>query len=973
MKLLPPPILNIASDLQFVKAAAIILIFLLSRIETQADTVKLFEANGCAGYDISTFYKPVVAPDSTMPDSLTYEIGDTIAIYTSGLDTTYILYAEELPDSLQENFWVIDDPNPKIIVELGHQSAPVNTGLIGVNLTDFFEPNKANKDNNDNYSVVPNPWDALVELAPKTIRIFSGASAKFMHPMGSQYDAPENLWYGGYGYNWKEMVSYFDLTDESQNGPGLPGDYDWTVIESQLSDECDGCESWIDGNHTGRFVEFYEKCISQPTFDADDPADDTPIEQPLYINQLIELVDKIEEEQEYTVDVIYCVNIESQSATELLATIDYLRDNGVHVAGIELGNEVMGKFGQDALGFDDFEHYWQYINGDPYTDEDEQDALEAALSDDMENDHDYIAAIKEDADYWGIKIGLPAANTPNCGAEYDFPLLPFPGGDEATRDLPAATPVITDPEGTDMDCECNYPQWNIDMATWFDEKTLPPTAEKYKFDAVILHTYYTTTNNSPTCELNSNWRDIMTPLHPQYPETYANYTDDLFSELQYSTPTWDYVPDADDRLDNGEFEGILGKHFPLTDDPLLPGNFKDLTLTRLDISFEEHAYWLGFTGEDDGPDSKEIWVTEYNCDDEVILPAGPYNAGNVKALEPFVASVDNTFSHAVLMQNWFLWMLRSNYDPDYRDLFFTRATIQNMLGGAPTMLMTKSDKGDQVELLEIDDCDDAEVSPYFLRRATYYAVQLWKVLHLNGLDYLKTETTMASLNDNVAPSVFIDAENDLLYFIYSNVKSSTQWYGIHPEDMIALVGDEETEQVELSTDISAWILDADRAYSTAGDAPVFNINAAYNTCAGAEGSENRFELTALETYAPNVSCPGSFATASPNGVCVELPAMSIGYFVVPYEIIPLRKGALNDRYKLFPNPSTGKITIGHNHVMETAMLRISVHDANGTLVGLFQNIGTGEQFDVSNLPVGIYNVTIETENHIETERFVRMQ
>lgn len=908
-------------------------------------------------------------------DTIPHDIGDTVAIYTSGLDTTYITYAEVIPDSLLEDLWVINDPYKQMIIELSKQDRNVNDGLIGINLTDFFEPNKANSVTIPNYDVVPDPWQAISALAPKTIRIFSGASAKFMHPLGS-YDPVEDIIYGGYGYNWKEMITYFDMTDGVINGPMDGPDYHYLDIAGQLGDpDCIGCGSWGEINLMKRFQEFYEKCLDQPLIDGTDLAT-----QDLYINQFIGLVKFIEYENTgHVVDVIYCVNIESQTASEVLDVIDHLIDTGINVVGIELGNEVAGKFGEKAMGFENFERYWRYITGGNYIglggDYSNTDLL-AVLPSSVESDHNFIDAIKLNADYWDIKIGLPAMNTPNCGASYDFALFPPSGSDEAEYIFGGSTPVITepDPELEDEDCDCDYSDWNIDMTDYYDEISTLSTYEHYKFDAIVFHPYYTTTNTTLDCEENSNWRDIMLNLHEDFDAGDLSTT--LIDIYQIPTTEWNYVdgvgdPSTDSRL--------ISAFYQITGIPaasLAPGNFKEFTRDRIDLSFEEHANWMLFTNTDDGPESKEVWLTEYNLDDKVNLPPGPNRDDNIDRFQPFESSVSNSFSHAVMLQNWFLWNVKSNYDPDYRSGFLTRATIQNALGGSATMMMTNSDRADQVELVEITGCGTTEVSPYFLRRATYFAVELWRVILDNDLRYLKTETTMASLNDNLAPTVFLDddALDPKLFIFYTNVTTSDQWYGIDP-GLVVEIFEEDGFEAILSTDIDALILDADQLYSTAGKSPLFDINEEYNTCTDAIDNENRFELTGLEPYSPNVSCPGPFIGGAPNGVCVELPAVSMGYFVIPITISPLRKGNPNDIYSIYPNPASTHFTIQQKNIENAngAIMEIEIYNMFG---GLIQESYTsiGSTVDISQLPVGAYNILIKTKGFPnETETLIKMK
>lgn len=80
--------------------------------------------------------------------------------------------------------------------------------------------------------------------------------------------------------------------------------------------------------------------------------------QPLYINQLLELVKQIEAANPgHTVDIIYCVNILSETATAVKETVEYMRSNSIHnvnVAGVEIGNEVYFNFYNQTLNFTDF-------------------------------------------------------------------------------------------------------------------------------------------------------------------------------------------------------------------------------------------------------------------------------------------------------------------------------------------------------------------------------------------------------------------------------------------------------------------------------------------------------------------------------------------------------------------------------------------------------------------------------------------
>ncbi|MBP9881746.1 MAG: hypothetical protein KBF44_16655, partial [Chitinophagales bacterium] len=232
-------------------------------------------------------------------DTLIYNNGDTVTIYTSGQDTTFLIYYEESEDTLYENAWTVPSNQTIQIVTLSHHDFAVNQGVLGINLSDFFEPDHAGIDDLPIYidTDVPNPWQAVADLAPKTVRIFSGAGGKFMHPLGytvnDEDDPNDGTTYGGYGFYWKELIKYYDWTDENFEIL-LPEDIEAIELDFAASDplvgDCDGCGGWMLDKFVSDFTDFYFKWQAQPfTTGTLDPED-------LYINQLIDLIEFIESE-----------------------------------------------------------------------------------------------------------------------------------------------------------------------------------------------------------------------------------------------------------------------------------------------------------------------------------------------------------------------------------------------------------------------------------------------------------------------------------------------------------------------------------------------------------------------------------------------------------------------------------------------------------------------------------------------------
>jgi hypothetical protein len=238
---------------------------------------------------------------------------------------------------------------------------------------------------------------------------------------------------------------------------------------------------------------------------------------------------------------------------------------------------------------------------------------------------------------------------------------------------------------------------------------------------------------------------------------------------------------------------------------------------------------------------------------------------------------------------------------------------------------------------------------------------------------------MASLNENLAPTVFIDEDEQILYVFYTNFMDYTQWYGIDPGLLHKVFHPVGSYYADLSTDITAVILDADQLYSTAGECDLYNLNSAYTgiSCSTEIGLENRFEIRNLDlTYSPNVSCPGSFTTGAPYGVCVQMPPVSMGYFAIPFDIYPLREGDLENNYALYPNPASTYFIINQTTPNSgiSPKIQIEIFNVNGGLVHSEIDLIMGKAVDISQLPVGIYNVVIKTEGlKTESERLIKMK
>jgi len=867
-------------------------------------------------------------PDSTYEDSTEtteeYQFGDTISILTDGMDTTYILYQ----DSTTENMFIYD----LTTIYLRPSSTPkaVNQNLYGINVSSMFEHTPL--ENNGMYEITPDPWELLSDLKPKVLRFPDGAGGKFSRMLGSENKNPADdaygLWNGGYGFNLTEIIPYYDITD------GDIDHADWTVedvVSLNLADPGDDDWDWIEDQHVQDLIDIISHYIPQVKYDSDDYIQKE--DEPLYINEFIKLIDKIETENPgHIVEVIVCLDVLNETAQQCEAIIDYLRTNNLHsvnVIGVELGNEVYSNFHGDAIGFKNyggvggktaFEHYWHYLKGGDYSsfgltgDFDLTDVLpDEMLAMDA---HNYLSVLNEIDD---LKIGIPAKNLQGGG----FPFLTGDG-------------VLIGP-GADF--------WNEDLYDHYDE-VIDGIPGHYAFDAVILHPYYTASNAVDLAD-NTNWLDIPLCLDA-----------DPDAGFDYFTGEWDYA-DYDDRLQCA-FDDVIG-----IDD--VTGNFRKVITTRHRQSYLEHNVKLNFDEFDDY--EKELWTTEWN-----LLDTYEFDETDPEKLskQQRLATFTNSFTHVYLLQEWFLRNLKINYQPEFSENFFTLATLQNFAGGSTLNLTARSDKQDQIELAIIESCTEDELLDYFVAKATYHEMDLISTISSNDLDYVSLTGTVFLNNLNILPTTFVDEDRTNLYVYYTNIKGEAQDYVLDPE---YLIGFYPYADIVLLNQSPTYIhcIDADQLYSTSGRSSLHALNHFYDEeCEEVGYYNNRFEIQGINIYENDPDCSGSIPT---GGVCVTVPAYSSGYFIVPMEPYDARLGEVDNMFSIFPNPSSIYFNIKYNDEYADVNEAVKLEIINSLGSSVYKGtVMQGDKVDVTDLPVGVYIVKIYNKyNVVETEQMVKMK
>ncbi len=904
-------------------------------------------------------------PDSIEGDSI-LDYGDTVETFITGLDSIIIL-ADNLPESEEIDLRIIDATD--IQVTLTNDKYTVNQRNFGVNMEGFFDKYNGAAADEALYTgwSIQNPYELLIQLQPKVLRNPSGATSKFQHPFGSStssdfldvynsiVDASEiknGTKNGGYGYEIEEIIRYYDKTDNAMNAPGF----------LELIDEMEPLgvvpSGWIATPDMADFNSFYKLWKKQISYD---PADYLGIwEEPLYLNDFVELVKQIETRNGYTVDVICALNILSEPAQNVTNMIDYLRSSAlnhnysVNVVGVELGNECYFEFFNRAMGFgcykqdvdathpiavdnSAFDHYWAYVNGaddyDAYFSLPGGYATDFVLSDvldpvNMAGHHNYIDAIRSNAAYNNIKIGIPVENPSNSSGAFVTPQIEY---DEILG-------------GTD----CNT--WNSEVVERYGETKYG----KYVINAVIPHLYYTS-NNPANPSDNKNWGEIpignYNYISPSEDITFypACLDNNLATTAHDNFNSFYDFTTYDDRL-SCAFDGIL--------DHSLNGSFKKFVKSRQRESMLELATELALDGS--SPYPKECWITEWNIKNS--LRENPDDA-EMNAQYFRTGVYFNSFVHAYLMQEEFLNNIKFNYTAGFATQFLKIATVQNFIDGSESDLVKISTRKDLFALGLTTDC--SEPFKPFLPRTTYFSYSLLNSIHIQNLKYLKTTQIIYHTNNNQPITAFIDyshgtATSRDIYFYFTNVKDEPQTYIIKPGTL--------TTGSFAGKHGVIHCLSTQQLYSRSGSGNLFDINDAYDLC---DIYANWYEVNSLDDiYTDYDECPELPADA----MCVKVPAHSIGYFVINYDP-SLREGDLTDTYQIFPNPTSKSFTIQQieGETMESNNYDVSIYNMYGNLVQVV-NVQNGEPVNIALLPVGLYQIIFKTsEGKLYADFIVKMK
>jgi len=783
--------------------------------------------------------------------------------YTDGGDTIWLEYSDtaDVPEMARM------DPAHSlgIGVTLSGITSPVNSGLYGIHVAGMFK-----KKNMPEGTFGEDQWQLMEYLCPTVLRFPGGAESKLMHVLHTidPSDPPETR-SKGYGYDIDEIIRYFDYTDGVMNVSGNP-----------LTDPVESLD-WINLDHRESYNKYRLFYLEQSTLAEDDH----------YIDQFIRLIKQIEDAHPgHTVKVVLNLNIISESPQECRQIVEYLQNNEIHnieVYGVEMGNECYSEFFVQSMGFNAFEKYWEYINGEPVTGFDLSPVLEGAI----ELDHDFISAFKSDVDF-EMKVGVVGYDDPDVSGEHALRLTETEDGMVLSSD------------------------WNLQLRSHYSD--LVPVSgtpfSRFAFDAVILHPYYGTHNYKEELE-----EYLETEYVCDDPELGGN---------------WEYVFPDPRLADAFEFFKTKMKSFIKTE-------YKQAYLAwHADLEFDLPVVSGG----------KELWTTEWNFKDKDGATADPKEKNRL-------AAYSNSFMQGCFDLEWYLKNAKMNFDNDYRNNFFTIATMHNWGGGGLGEMLSQADTRELIYLgLNEFPYDEPSDSPdrrnYYLPRNNYIVYDLLHTIAYDGLEYMKTNFSMNILNPNVQPTIFIDAGRSTLYMYFTNVREVKQEYIVDYNSLLSWFAGADGIEIGSST---IHAVDARQLYSTAGKSSLYPLNTCYNT------TTNMYELEYAEASPTPVvfDCdPGL-----PFKKCFSVEAYSYGYIEVPFAPHYMEKGSDPEKYytdslQIIPNPATDYITFRTSSSTCYAV-RFEVVGTDGR-IWISAESDICSETDVSQLAAGAYLVRVHT-------------
>lgn len=889
---------------------------------------------------------------------------DTSAYQLFPLDSTTLVEGRVNTEELNLLTLTMKLGIPISTIDLGGNPKWFNKNLLGINTSGMFDQ-----------STLPNElgvttwspttelqWDWLSDLQPEVLRFPHGSLNKFMHilhtiPSLDDGDPLTNVKSTGYGYDFDEILRYFDLSDGIINCPDPVA----TLLTQNYVANWPNWITWMQDDATHQLAHLFDNYIGK--------YNDQLTATTNYLDDFLRLILKIQTAHpEHKVNVVLCLNILSEPAPECVAIVQYMMDfaqNGIvaltpdQIAGIELGSEVGTcpfSYFLDIHSFDDAGdgNYWDYINGDIYTDATQQANLETLLGAAMNEEdgsgnnvgHDYITAFKgsADPDIYNLKLGVPAG--PITGIAMAVP--DDPAGEYGFGPLEDLCP-------TDV-------EWNPSVRDHYND--VEGLTGRKKFDAVILHTYYMSDAAflSDGWAIPSRWSDILNNnlCDAGYPSIGlpGSCTLDPLGCDDPPTDKWFYnsydtrLQDAYDKI-SGIWQDMSGREH---------ANYYDFITTYYNEALTAYSDIFDFNLTP-GIDGKELWVTEWNV-----------NVGRGASDREYVCS--NGYMQGFIDFEWVLKNIRVNFNTQYANNFFTLATIQNFAGGSDGDLLTLT-RGDN-ELI-YDGITDVvgegfeyyHGKNYYRKRIIYHAFDLLSEISKNDLNYLPSNHLIpvgsGSGTPEIPVTVFIDHPKTYLYIYVSNRTDKAHCYTLNKTRLEDALG----YLIYFDEPPVVYGVDAQQLYSTAGLGNTFEINTCYND----DYPINLHEDDVVGGESHNI---GLITEPDPYSWLPQyhftVPARSFGYAKIHLWHVIIHKDAdsinLSNGHEcmLYPNPANSAFYIEFTSDLNSnGNLTVEIYSLSGEYISS-QLIGEHQPVNIASLPVGLYLVKIRTDTGFEINK-----
>lgn len=847
----------------------------------------------CASYLLSTnnglkssvviMYNEPFFYDDTIPET-EFEIDTTGLVQETaidGIDTVWYIGESETESTSEPNVnlklgFVFDSV---ITINLGNQKTAIAKDLFGFATAGIFTRLQMPIPQGvDTFSL--DQWQWMSDLKPQILRFPGGAESKFMDVLKGP----------GYGYDLGKLIRYYDITDHVLDYPTIAdvlADGDNPILLGEwISDT-------LQNLYINQFLEFKSKWSAQQ---------DLPDTTHKYIDDFIRLVKKIEsDDTSQSVKVIYCLDIFSNTATQCVDIIKYLRDSTINhiypvsVAGVEMGNEPYFDYSKLMMHWNSFDDYWSYINGTNFMGADTA-KYKYVLGDSVWRNHDFIGKFKN-SPIFTCPVGIPAENLD----DQDYALF-SPG------------PPIEDNRSIDED-------WNIKLKSKYGAKETitGTTLKRYSFNAIILHPYYD----------GHNWDTIpINHLDTSY-QCNLDDLDTLNDEWLFET--------YDTRLE-AAFDGI-------------GLNFRKFIKTRYKESYDVHKNTFAF--DSSNARSKDLWVTEWNFKDQ--------GAGYKNDTINMVGVYSHGFMHGYVVFEWFLKDVKLNFDSGYRTGFHTLSTFHNFAGGG-TNAMIHPATGQELGVLgkdtvpyNISPKTDTAARNYLIKMTTFFSFDLLSQITKNNLKYLQTNFIIPTKAINVSPTVFIDPEQRFLYIYYSNIRDTTQNYNITTTGTFGVYPD--GGRIQAADTATIYCIQAKKPYSTSGkgNGTLYKLNHTYGITPGDTCNMlYPFEIRQIDTLRNQ-----PWDTINPL-LKITVPANSYGYIKLPIKgYWPLRIEEQETIYdlKVYPNPANDVIKLigSQNGSFYDGILQVRILSITGSLC-LETSLTSGGFIDISPLSGGVYQI-----------------